>query len=420
MPTKYLFRQVRVVCPASIFHLKTTDILVENGIILQIETDIKPADAHVISSPNLHISGGWLDTSANFFEPGFEQKETLETGTKAAIQGGFTAVALHPANLHITQTKAQISYYKTHKSAVNLLPMAALTQNLAGENLTEMMDLHQAGAVAFSNAQKPMHNAGTMLRTLQYAQHFDGLIYSQPNDPQLSAMAMVNESLTTNALGLRGAPNIAESIAIARDIELLRYTGGRLHFDKISTIQGVELIQKAKNEGLNVTASTTAHHLMLTDKSLQNFDTNYKVQPPLRTKTDQNALLNAIKNGVIDCVCSDHTPHEKDAKFCEFELADYGMIGLETVFSVLNSLNVLDISTIVNLLCAQPRHILKQAQPTFEVGAAANFTLFDPKLNYTFSEQHIGSKSKNTPFLGHEFTGKVIGIYNNATLAICL
>jgi dihydroorotase len=219
---------------------------------------------------------------------------------------------------------------------------------------------------------------------------------------------VVNESPATAALGLKATPNLAEAVAVARDIEILRYAGGKLHFNKISTAESVVLIQKAKKDGLQITASVAAHHLVCTDDNLENFDTNYKVNPPLRTHTDRLALVQALTDGTIDCVCSDHTPHETDAKHCAFELASDGIIGLETAYALLNSLQKLSTEQVVAVLCTNPRRILNQALPPIAAQQQANLTLFDPHCRWVFAQTDIASRSSNTPFVGSAFVGKVI------------
>lgn len=413
MNTKIIIKSAKIIAPESKFHLQEKDILIEDGIIKNIDSSISVDDsAKIIQVENLHLSMGWLDMRANFCDPGLEHKETFATGCKAAAAGGFTAVCVLPTTNPIVQSKAQIEYIlsKAKGNLVEVLPIGALTENLEGKDIPEMIDMSEAGAVAFANGNISLQDSGTMLRALLYSKMFDGLVYSFPNDKYLSKLGVVNEGINSTKLGLKGMPALAEELMIIRDIALAEYAETKVHFSRISSAKSVEIIREAKAKGLPVTASVAAHHLILNDSFLENFDTNYKILPPLRTEQDQAKLIEALVDGTIDVVCSDHSPQDTESKFKEFDLAEYGVIGLETAFSVVSTVSSLNPTELVKCFAIQPRKILKQNLPEIKVGEKANFTLFNPTKKWTFKAENIQSKSKNTPFINEEFTGKVLGV----------
>ena len=416
---KVLIKQARIVCPSSSHHGKTKDILIENGIIESIDENIQSMDAKIVSSQNLHVSIGWMDMFAHFGDPGFEFRETIESGVQAAAAGGFTDVLISPNTQPIMHSKSQIEYIqkKSEQLAVNILPIGAITKNTEGKELTEMYDMQNSGAVAFSDGIHPVQHAGVLTKVLQYILSTDGLIIQIAEDKTISNNGLMNEGITSTQLGLKGIPAIAEELMIARDIELLKYTDSKLHITGVSTKRGLELISKAKSEGLNISCSVTPYHCFFSEEDLITYDTNLKVNPPLRTKNDTKALTEALLNGEIDCIASHHLPLHWDEKTCEFEYAKSGMIGLESLFGSIN-LQFENIEPLINLLTINPRKLLNREIPNIELKSKACITLFNPTEDYTFTEEMIHSKSRNSAFIGKQMKGKVLGIYNNNQLVL--
>lgn len=411
-----ILRSAKIVDAGSPFHNQVKDILVSNGTIKAIGVKLKaPVKAKEIKADNLHVSLGWVDMNAFFGDPGYEQRETIESGCKAAAFGGFTHVCCMPNTLPVTQTKAQIEYMlnKAEKNIVSLHPVGALTENTEGRNLSEMYDMFTAGAVAFSDGSKADLNAGMLERALLYVKAFDGLVMNHAEEKSTSKNGVMNEGLLSTQMGLPGIPALAEEIAVNRDLYVLEYTASKLHLFDISLKKSTELIRAAKKKGLKISASVSAHNLLLTEEATTGYNTNAKVNPPLRGKEDVASLVKAVAEGTIDTITSAHLPHDEEGKKVEFDKAEFGMIGLETCYAAANTAlkGKADNASIVSALSNNPRRILG-LESKIEEGAVADLTLFNPDLKWTFTEKDIQSKSKNTPFLGAEFTGKVLGVMN--------
>ncbi|MBT2160691.1 dihydroorotase [Zobellia barbeyronii] len=396
-----------------VLHLKTRDIHIKNGVIAKIAAKIEPeSKTQVIKHKNLHVSIGWFDSSVSFGEPGYEERETIENGLRTAALSGFTDVILNPSTHPSPDSSSDIVYLKSAATglATNLYPLGNLTMKADGIDLAELYDMKNAGAVGFYDYKLPMTNANLLKVALQYVQNFDGLVYSFPLDTKIAGKGIVNEGEVSTKLGLKGIPTLAEELQIARDLFILEYTGGKLHIPTISTANSVKLIADAKKKGLNVSCSVAIHNLVYTDSVLEEFDSIYKVMPPLRTKKDTKALLKGLKDGTIDFVTSDHTPMNIEEKRVEFDNASNGTIGLESAFGSLNQL--LDIETVITLLSkGRERYGLKS--PEITEGEAACLTLFNPNETYVFTEKHIESTSKNSMFIGAELKGRVYSTINN-------
>lgn len=409
---KILVKSAKVIDNESPFNNKVVDILIEDGVIKEIASPIKVKKVdQEISFENLHVSQGWFDSSVSFGEPGYEDRETLENGLLTAGKSGFTSIALNPANLPVTDTKGAVSFLisKAKSSPVELHPIGALTKEGKGTDLAELYDMQQAGAVAFGDYQSAITNPNLLKLALQYAQNFDGLIQSFPQDNKIAGNGQVNENETSTLLGLKGIPSLAEELQITRDLYILEYTGGKLHIPTISTAKSVELIRKAKEDGLDVSCSVAIHHLVLTDELLKEFDTNAKILPPLRTRSDVKALIAGIKDGTIDMVTSDHLPIDVEHKKMEFDNALFGSIGLESALGAL--LKVLPVKMAIKMLTAgKVRYNL--SEEIIEVGSMANLTFFDPDHEYTFNLPDVHSTSKNSVFFGQELKGKVFGVFS--------
>lgn len=410
---KTLIKSATIINPSGTYHKQQKDVLIENGTIVQIADSIVSDDAHTISFPDLHISPGWFDSSVNFGEPGFEERETLDNGLLTAAKSGFTSIVLNPKTKPVTDSKAAITYLKSKalNHAVDLYPMGALTVQSEGIDMAELFDMTSGGAVAFGDFKRPVSNPNLLKLALQYAQNFDGLVLSFPNDLKIAGKGVVNEEVSATRLGLKGIPALAESLMLARDLYILEYTGGKLHIPTISTAASVQLIREAKSKGLNVTCSVAIHNLFFTDDVLETFDANFKVLPPLRTKKDTDALKEAVLDGTIDLITADHTPIDIENKKLEFDLAEYGTLGLETAFGALNQM--FGTEKAIELL-TQGSEIFGIKATKVDTGAKANITLFTPEETYTFTAENILSSSKNSAFIGSELKGKVYGIFNNA------
>ena len=417
-----LIKKARIVDIGSALNAKTVDVLIKKGEITDIRASISDKNAKKIEIDNLHISPGWCDLHVNFRDPGYEYKEDIQSGMRAAAAGGFTAVALMPTTSPCIDSKTQVEYLiKTASTGcVDVHPVGAISINMEGEDITEMYDMKQAGAVAFSDDKKPLADAGLLERALLYSKAFKGLIMNFPYDLNIAHNGIINESENTVMLGIKAVPALAEEVMVARDISILEYTGGRLHFSTISCARSVELIREAKAKGLQISCEVAAHQLVLRDEILKTYDSNYKVMPPLRTDSDIRALITGLKDGTIDAVCSDHNPEDVENKMKEFDHAAYGIIGMETAFALLNTqlAKELKIEKIVALLSNNPRRILGLQIPHIKKGAKANITLFDPETQWTFQSKDIKSRSANTPFIGCDFKGKPLGVYNKGKLIL--
>lgn len=411
-----LIKQAKIISSKSAFHNKVVDILVEGGVISDIQKSIAPkGNVKIIEVNNLHISSGWIDMQTVAGEPGFEHKESLETLIKSAAAGGFTKICIHNCNQPALHTKSQIEYIlnKTHNKIVDVLPFGTITTDGKGKELAEMYDMQLSGASAFSDYKTPIKDSGLLLRSLQYASNINALIVTHCDDEQLSHGGQMNEGEISTTLGLKGMPALAEELMLQRNLSILEYSGGRLHIPTISTKAGVELIKKAKTNGLNVTAGVAAANLYLEDGALKEFDTNYKLNPPLRTKKDTQALCAAIVSGVIDVIVSDHLPQDTESKELEFDLAEFGMINLQTAFNcAIEGLKEKNIDALIKALTENPCSVLGLEQPIIDRQQEANLTLFSLSEETFLTEKSNYSKSKNSPFFGKALKGKVIGVIN--------
>ena len=413
---KVLIKKATIFSPSSPFHGKIKNIFIENGIISKIsdaefETDEK------VDIKGLNVSVGWMDCFANFCDPGQEYKETLESGTKAAAAGGFTEVMLIPNTQPAVYNKSQVEYLvqKSKSFPVAIHPIGAITKNVEGKELSEMFDMFNYGAIAFSDGIKPVQSSGILQKALEYILAIDGTIIQLPDDKNIGTHGLMNEGEMSTKLGLQGKPSLAEELMVARDIELVRYTNSKIHFTGISTKKSLELIAEAKKEKLNVSCSVTPFHLFFCDEDIQDYNTDLKVNPPLRTKKDRDALRKGIKNGVVDFIASHHQPQDWDHKVCEFQNAENGMETLESVFGAAGICGI-SVETFVKMQTENIRKIFNQPVPLIEEGNQANLTFFVPGEEFVFEEKNILSKSKNNAFLNHKLKGKVIGIYNKDKL----
>jgi len=413
-----LIKSATIIDSKSDFHNTTQDILVEKGIITKISKSIKnPKNYKEIKLDNLHISQGWFDSSVCFGEPGFEERETIQNGLKTASASGFTAVAMNANTYPVIDTNADVAFVnsKSANNAVTLIPIGALTKESKGHDLAELFDMKNAGAGAFYDYKKSITNPNLLKIALQYASNFGGLVCSFAQENNISGLGVMNEGITSTSVGLKGNPSLAEELQVARDLFLLEYTEGKLHIPTVSTAKSVDLIREAKKKKLDVTCSVAIHNLYFTDNVLNDFNTKYKVSPPLRTLEDIEALINGLKDGTIDMVTSDHNPLNIESKKVEFDYAEFGTIGLESAFGALNS--IFTIKKTISLLTNGKERFGLENSP-INIGNTIDITLFNPDTKYTFSEDNIISKSKNTIFEGEDLKGEVYGIISNKTVSI--
>lgn len=393
------------------------DILIEKGIIVKIAKSIKNADNYKeITFPDLHVSIGWFDFRANFCDPGNEHKEDFTSGLKAAALGGFTGVVAMPDTYPTIDSKSGIEYVinKTANAIVNVYPAGCLSEKAEGKEIAEMYDMHNAGAVAFTDNKKSIENPSLLTRAMLYTKSFNGLIMEFPNEKNIFNKGQINEGVVSTHLGLKGIPSLAEELQVARAIYLAEYCDAAIHLTNISAKKSVELIKQAKAKGLKVTADVNSYHLLLDESSLETFDSNYKVLPPLRTKDDQKALIKGLKEGTIDIVCSDHTPENIENKKCEFDHAAFGIINLQTSFAVANTAikNKLSLPDFIEKLTVAPRQLLGITTPEIKENSLANLTLFSPNTETQLNANDVASIAKNSPFIGKKLTGKVYGVIN--------
>ena len=416
---KILLKAATILDKTSPFHKQQKDLLIENNLFVAIADHIAcPEDCKEIQLENLHVSKGWFDSSVSFGEPGYEERETISKGLEVAAKSGFTEVAVNSNTLPFIDSKPSVSFLKSEAlgKATKLHPIASLTQQSKGEEMAELYDMQKAGAIAFGDYNKPMTSENMMKVALLYAQNFDGLVLSFPHNKKIAGGGIANEGIQSTLLGLKGIPNLAEELQITRDLCILEYTGGKLHIPTISTKKSVALIREAKQKNLQVTCSVTAHHLNFTDAELNDFNSNFKVLPPLRTEEDRQALIEGVKDGTIDCITSDHNPIDIENKKVEFSNANFGTIGLESLYPSLE--NVLDTETIVDCITDKARAVFGLESSSIDTNQPVAISLFSTKGKSKFTEKDILSSSKNAIFENKEVLGNVYGIYANNQLIL--
>jgi dihydroorotase len=414
-----LLRSARIIDKNSRYHNQIKDILIQNGIIVTIGKNIElPKNCKEIELNNLHVSNGWFDSSVSFGEPGYEERENIVHGLEVAAKSGFTKIALNPNTNPLIDNKSAVEFLiqKSSESPVELYPIANLTQKAEGKELAELYDMQNSGAIAFGDYNKSVDNVNLLKIALLYAQNFEGMVMSFPQDGSIGTHGFVNESENTTRLGLSSIPNLSEELQVSRDLAVLEYTGGKLHIPTISTSKSVQLIKDAKKKGLDVTCSVSAHHMYLTDSEIKSFDTNYKVSPPLRSEKDVKSMIRGVNDGTIDMIVSDHNPIDIENKNVEFEKGFNGTIGLESLFGSIRKR--LELDEAISCLTENPCKRFNLPVSVIEKDQKADITLFDPDLEYVFTKENILSKSKNSAFLGKGLKGKAYGIYANQKLIL--
>jgi len=417
----FLITSAKLILPNHKFNGQHVDILIKEGLIADIGNKItrKDKNIQIIDAADAVVSAGFFDLNANIGEPGYETKEDVRSGTAAAAAGGFTGISVHPNTNPAIQSRSEVSLLvnAAKGNLVDVYPIGAISKRREGNELAELYDMKINGAIAFSDGNRSVQQAGLMGRALLYSKGFDGLIISFAQDESIAGGNQMNEGIVSTYLGMKGIPNLAESLMISRDLYLAEYNEAPIHFTTISTAESVDLIKKAKAKGLKVTCDVAAHNLVYTDEEVAGFDSNYKVSPPLRTKNDVKALLKGLKDGVIDAVVSQHTPQEVEFKNVEFHIAKNGITGLQTTLPLLIKAGLSD-EQIVDKLVVGSRQVVDVKVPTFDIGEQANLVLFDRKETWTFDEKSNKSKGRNNPLFGTELVGKVKLVANNNQLYI--
>ena len=414
-----LLKKVLIANELSEFNGLIKDIYIENSCIVEIADEINHTNCTVFNQENSIVSSGWVDVFSHFCDPGFEYRETLSSGAKAAVAGGFTQVFVLPNTNPVIQSKSQVEYIVQQSKTlpIQVYPLGAITKNIEGKDLAEMYDMQNSGAIAFSDGLQPIQTPGLLLKALQYVKAFDGTVIQMPIDKSIGANGLMNEGIVSTQLGLPGIPTIAEEIMIQRDIDLVRYTKSKLHITGISTAKSVALLQAAKAEGLAISCSVTPYHLFYCDEDLQSYNTNLKVNPPLRTREDMLALRAAVANGSVDCIAPHHTHHKFDAKICEFEYAKNGMIGLQTAFATIQHiLPNLHAIKLAQLFSNNARNLFGLPNAAINIQQPADLTIFTQHNSTTITKENNQSKSFNTPFENTTLNGKVLGIVTKGEL----
>lgn len=420
---KSLIKNVRVIDPALSLD-EVADILIDGQTIAQVGKNIECADAEIFDRDGCIAVPGLVDIHVHLRDPGQEYKETIETGTAAAAHGGFTGICSMP-NTNPTTDNATTIDYVLDKAAqaghCRVYPSGACTKGLKGESLSEMGDMVLHGAVAFTDDGRGVQNSGVMRRVMDYAKMFNKVVMSHCQDEDLVGPGQVNEGVVSTRLGLAGWPATGEELQIQRDIALSELTGCPIHIQHITSARGVELVREGKARGIQVTCEVTPHHLVLNEDDITTtYNTNLKMNPPLRSKADNAALIEGIKDGTIDCIVTDHAPHADHEKAREFELAPFGMTGLETSLGVILTYLVdpglITYNELVELMAIKPREILRLDQVTLKQGSVADITIFDPEVTWTVQSDDMYSKSHNSGFLRYTLKGRATDVFVGGTV----
>ena len=406
-----LLNSVTVSDTTSKYFNSRVNILIDSkGYIKKISKNkISDKVKKVVDLEGLYISESWFDFNANFCDPGYEYKENLKSGVHVAINSGFLDVLITPNTNPIIQTKADVSYIqeKSLNNFCEIHPSAAISKNFNGKDLNDIIDLHNSGVKAFTNSYSCKESSEMIMNSLLYLDQIDTLLLTKPKDRSFSD-GVVNNGYYSNTVGLKGIPRISESIAVERDLSILEYVGGKIHFSGISTKESVSIIRDAKTKKLNVTCDVPIHNLILDDSNVVSFDPNYKVDPPLRTKEDIDALIEGINDGTIDIIASHHEPQDIDTKKCEFEKANFGVISLQTFFSNIVQLSrKIPLENLIKTFSTNPKKILGVETYSVVEGSKASFTVFDPDGSWDYNENSNLSKSINSPWLNWSLKGKV-------------
>ncbi len=414
---KLLIKGGRLIDPANRID-RVSDLLIEDGRIAHAGEGLPGDGAEMFDAAGLIVAPGFIDLHVHLREPGEEYKETIATGVAAAVAGGFTSICAMP-NTKPVNDNASVTRYIVDKARdarlARVYPVGAITRGSAGEELAEIAEMKEAGAVAVSDDGRPVMNSQVMRHAMEYARDHGLTVVDHCQDTCLSAGGVINEGRYSTLLGLKGMSAASEDNHVSRDVILSEVTGARVHIAHISTVGAVDMIRRAKQRGLPVTCEVTPHHLALTDEAVLNFDTNTKMNPPLRSEEDRAALIEAVRDKTIDAIATDHAPHHSDEKMLDYDHAPFGIIGLETalgvVLTVLHHQNGIELSRVVEMLTAGPARAFGLPRGTLAAGAAADITIFDPDREWTVDPSLFKSRSRNTPFAGWKLRGKVMATF---------
>ncbi|MBN3584555.1 dihydroorotase [Algoriphagus aestuarii] len=396
-----LFKGLKLIAPDGV--KKAQDFIFQSGDFFPATLSSNIDELKVIDASQLMVSKGWVDLRCMVGEPGLEYKETVESLCESLMSSGFSKAVVLPNTEPVIQSKNEVDFIinKAKKYPVEILVQGAVTKNTEGDDLTEILDMHhQSGVSIFGDGVKTLSNGDRYMKILQYLQKFNGVLFDHAYDPLLAIFGQMHEGENSTMLGMKGIPSLAEDVAIQRNLEILKYTGGKVHFQTISTKKGVDLIRNAKSEGLNITCDVSIYQLLFTDNDLMDFNPNFKVKPPFRSESDRKALIDGLKDGTIDAIVSNHQPQDYDSKFMEFDLASFGMAGLQTFLPALVLLErELSWSLLVNKITEGPSSIIEKTNDSW--------TIFDPNSKWVYNRSSNKSNSENSPWFGKELIGRV-------------
>lgn len=410
-----LLKNICIVEANSPHHNQRLDMMLNSeGIIERIGRNLHHNSSNTIDCEGYYASVGWFDFGVHVCDPGYEHREDLTSAMTAAVAGGFTAIAPYPNTMPVVDCKASVSYLlrrANDRLPIHVFPIGAISHNCLGKELAEMYDMHHSGAIAFSDGANALQNAGLLLRALEYVKAINSLVVNRPQQKDLAPDAQMNEGIVSTFLGVRGVPHLAEELMVQRDIELAKYANSRLHLADLSCAKSVALVRQAKAEGLAISASVGIMNLVFDDNAIHDFDTNFKLMPPLRTQHDRHALITGIIDGTIDFISSGHTPWDDDAKKVEFLYAEFGALGLQTLLPLYATFlgDALPLETFTQAVSIGARRVLGLPIPTIAEGELANLVIFNPAERWFFTKELLHSKSHNTPLLGSEVFGRVKG-----------
>lgn len=418
LPKKLVLQGGTILDPLS-GRSKKGNVVIERNKIKSVGSTGGAKGETKIDCSGLVITHGFCDVHVHFREPGREDKETLQTGSRAALAGGFTRVCVMPNTSPPLDTPESIRFIveKAEECPVHIHPIGAVTKGQKGQELTEIQGIISEGAVALSDDGLPISDAQVMRLALEYTSMFDKPVINHAEDECLRNNGLMHEGEISTRLGLAGNPSLAEAIMIQRDLELANMIQAKLHVPHVSSSGGAANIRRMKKLNPNITAEVTPHHLFFNDQALLEYNTNFKVAPPIRTEDDRKELIKAVKDGTFDCIATDHAPHTIEEKEATFESAPFGMIGLESCFGAVNKVLDMPLKELLKLLTVNPRRVMGFEEDLFKIGCAAELTILDPAQEWIYKEQNIYSKSRNTPFIGEKLKGKVRYTISKGTIA---
>ena len=418
LPKKLVLQGGTILDPLS-GRSKKGNVVIERNKIKSIGSATGAKGENMIDCSGLVITHGFCDLHVHFREPGREDKETLQTGSRAALAGGFTRVCIMPNTSPPLDSPESIRFIveKAEECPVHIHPIGAVTKGQKGQELTEVQGIISEGAVALSDDGFPISDAQVMRLALEYTSMFDKPVINHAEDECLRNNGLMHEGEISTRLGLAGNPSLAEAIMIQRDLELANMIQAKLHVPHVTSASGAANIRRMKKLNPNITAEVTPHHLFFNDQALLEYNTNFKVAPPIRSENDRKELIKAVKDGTFDCIATDHAPHTIEEKEATFELAPFGMIGLESCFGVVNKVLDMPLNELLKLLTVNPRRVMGFEEDLFAIGCAAELTILDPDQEWIYKEQNIYSKSRNTPFIGEKLKGKVRYTISKGTIA---